>query len=250
MSGSLRVATYNLKGLRLDEAAARAVVRRVAPDVLGVTEPPRGLTGWWRLHRFAAAVGLRVVVGGRGARTTALLVRPGLVVGQARARRLPWRPGLTRRGTSIAVVDGVTVLVVHLGLRADERASHLARVLTDLPDGPWVLVGDLNEQPGRASWVTLGGLGRDAARVGADATGVPPAPTYPAVDPRWRIDVAFVGDGAARSGSDAGAVRSPETPTTAVRPVRLEVEACHVPRGPDVERASDHRPLVVDLRLH
>lgn len=242
MTGRLRVATYNLKGLRLDETAARGVVRRIAPDVLGVTEPPRGITGRWRLRRFARAVGLRVVVGGRGARTTALLVRPGADVRHAHARQLPWRPGLTRRGSSSAVVDGVAVQVVHLGLRADERESHLTRVLTDRPDGPWVLVGDLNEQPGRPSWVTLGALGVDAARVAADATGVPPAPTYPAVDPRWRIDVAFVGGGGgsgedAPDGATAGAVG------------RMEVEACHVPHGPDVERASDHRPLVVDVRL-
>lgn len=224
MSRPLRVATYNLKGLHLDEDAAREVVRELAPDVLGVTEPPRGPTGGWRLRAFARAVGLRVVVGGGGARTTALLVRPGARVEQGRGRRLPVRGGRVRRGFCTAVVDGLTVAVVHLGLDAAERKAHLARVLTSVPPGTSVLVGDLNEQPGRPAWTTLGGVLRDAAQVAADVSGAQPEPTYPATGPRWRIDAVFVG---------------PD----------LEVLAARVPAGPTVVRASDHRPLVVDLRV-
>ncbi|WP_449385804.1 endonuclease/exonuclease/phosphatase family protein [Cellulomonas soli] len=218
---TLRVATYNLKGLRVDEAAARDVVRELAPDVLGVTEPPRGLLGPRRLRAFAAATGLRVVAGGRAARTTAVLARPDLRVGRSDAWRLPSRPGHTPRGFCLAHVGGLTVVVVHLGLVAPERLTHLERALAELPRQASVLLGDVNEQPGRPVWQRLGQDLRDAAtQVGSGD----PELTFPAVDPWARIDVAFVGAG-------------------------IEVVDVHVPHGPLVERASDHRPLVVDLRV-
>ena len=74
---SLRVMTYNVKGLHLSRPDVVAVVRAAAPDVLGIQEPTRGLLGWWRMWRFARAVGMRAVVNGYGARTTALLVGAG-----------------------------------------------------------------------------------------------------------------------------------------------------------------------------
>src|SRR3954447_11171609 len=140
----MRVMTYNLKGLHLSQAAAIEVVREHAPDVLGVQEPPRGLFGVARMRRFGSAVGMVPVVSGDGARTTALLVRPGLPVSSPRAIRLPWRPrpttsarairlpwppGAPRRGAAVAVVAGVTVVVVHLSLVRTERAQHLELLL-------------------------------------------------------------------------------------------------------------------------
>lgn len=220
----LRVMTYNLRGLREQVDALVDVVRAAAPDVLAVQEPPRGLTGRLRLRRFAARTGLRVAVGGGGARTTALLVAPHRSVHAAAAVRLPWRPGLTRRGVATARVDGVRVVVVHLGLRADERARHVGLVLRRVVEAdraPVVVTGDLNERPGGPSWAALaaarGGL-HDAALVG-DAE----HPTYPARAPRVRIDVVLVDE-------------------------RLPVLGAHVPDDHAVGLASDHRPLVVDVR--
>ncbi|MDQ0426106.1 endonuclease/exonuclease/phosphatase family protein [Cellulomonas iranensis] len=223
-AAALRVMTYNLRGLREQVDALVDVVRSARPDVLAVQEPPRGLTGRWRLRRFAARTGLRVAVGGGGARTTALLVAPHRSVRDAAAVRLPWRPGLTRRGSSTARVDGVRVVVVHLGLRADERARHVALVLRRVvggDDAPVVVAGDLNERPGGPSWVTLG-----AARGGLhDAAVVASAEhaTYPAAAPRVRIDVVLVDH-------------------------RIPVLGARVPDDPAVGVASDHRPLVVDLQ--
>ncbi|GIG40537.1 endonuclease/exonuclease/phosphatase family protein [Cellulomonas phragmiteti] len=223
--GTLRVMTYNLRGLREEVDALVEVVRAARPDVLAVQEPPRGLRGRVRLRRFAARTGLRVAVGGGGARTTALLVVPHRSVRGATALRLPWRPGLTRRGAATARVDGVRVVVVHLGLRASERSRHvdlLTRRLLHGSDGPVVVAGDLNERPGGPSWVALtagGGALQDAASV-ADAD----HPTYPADVPRVRIDVVLVDR-------------------------RLPVLGAHVPDAAAVGVASDHRPLVVDVHL-
>ena len=60
---------------------------------------------------------------------------------------------------------------------------------------------------------------RDASRVRRGADG----PTFPAIEPRQRIDAVF------------------PTPD-------LVVDGASVPGGPAVEVGSDHRPIVVDLR--
>ncbi|MGV8966002.1 MAG: endonuclease/exonuclease/phosphatase family protein [Cellulomonas sp.] len=213
---TLRVMTYNIKSLKLDQDAAVQVVRASAPDVLGLQEPPRWVGAPHRLRRFAARAGLRVAVGGHGARTTALLVAPGVAVTDARAYRLPWR-GRTLRGFAVARVDGTLIVVLHLALEAAERLEHLDRVLDILEAeaGPRVVVGDLNELPGGATWQRLitGGLS-DAAD--------PPLPTFTAARPRRRLDAVLVS-------SD------------------VRVDGVNVPDDPATRRASDHLPIVVDL---
>ena len=208
--------TYNVKGLRLDLDALVEVVRAAAPDVVGLQEPPRGPWGRRRLRTFARRAGLRVAVGGRGARTTALLVAPGVVVADARAHRLRWRVGRTRRGFAAARVDGVAIVVLHLALHPAERAGHLGAILGELAatTGPRVVVGDLNELPGGPTWVRLTGELRDAVD--------PPRPTFTAARPRRRLDAVLV---------------SPE----------LHVISSQVPDGDAARRASDHLPVVVDL---
>lgn len=237
----LRVMTYNLKGLKLDAAAAAAVVRAADPDVVGVQEPPRGPLGRWRLRRFARDAGLRVAVGHGGARTTALLVaRRAASVEGARAVRLPWfgprerRTAWTRRGYALATVEGVRVVSVHLSLDRLERARHLTRILAEVraSPGPCVVVGDLNEQPGGETWGRLGELLRDAhgdAPGGAGGAGpvdgrVEPARTFSAVRPRRRIDAVLAS-------------------------AELVPRAAHVPDDDAARRASDHLPVVADLEL-
>ncbi|MDM8085586.1 endonuclease/exonuclease/phosphatase family protein [Cellulomonas cellasea] len=209
--------SYNLKGLRLDDAAAVAVVRLAQVDVLGVQEPPRGPLRRVRLRRWAARTGLRVVVDDFASRTTALLARPDSVVERPRAHRLPWRMGWTRRGFVTARVDGVEVVVLHLSLHPDERARHLDLVEAHLDrvDGPIVVVGDLNEPPGGPAWQRLARYAQDTAGDGA-------APTFRAPSPRHRIDVVLA---------------SPE----------LAASRSRVLRDAAARRASDHLPLVVDL---
>ena len=211
----LRVMTYNIKGLQVSRADAIAVVRAAAPDVLGVQEPTRGLLGWWRMWRFARAVGMRAVVSGGGARTTALLVGPGRSVTGRFAVGLPNLSGRTRRGVAIATVDGIRFVVVHLSLVRDERARHLSDLLTHhVPTTRAVVLGDLNEPPGGPTWTTLA-----RALVDVDPTG---DPTFPADEPRQRIDAVQL------------------TPD-------LTAGSPRVLSDPAVLRGSDHRPLVVDV---
>ncbi|MDT0166905.1 endonuclease/exonuclease/phosphatase family protein [Actinotalea sp. AC32] len=218
-SGALRVLTYNVRQLRDDAGAVVAVLREADADVVALQEPPRLLTGRRRLRRLAADAGLTVAVAGGGARTTALLVRPGLPVHGARSMRLAWRPGRTRRGLAHATVAGVHVVSVHLGLTDAERASHLVRLLHLVRSSGAsgvVVAGDLNEEPG--------GLVRRALALHLhDATSAA-GPTFPAARPRRRIDAVLVGRGLVASGAR-----------------RLD--------GEEARRASDHLPLLVEVRV-
>lgn len=227
---SLRIMTYNLKGLSVDAEAAAKVVRDADPDVLGIQEPPAGPFGAGRLRRFAAQVGMRPVVAGHGARSTALLVadRRAGAVDAASAVRLPvlGRRELVAlpipRGYARATVAGALVVVVHLSLDPAERARHVTRILADVrarldAGGQCVVVGDLNELPDGPAWARFGVHLHDAAATD-------PQPTFNALRPGQRIDVVLVSDG-------------------------MHVVASHVPSGSSAEHGSDHRPVVVDLEL-
>jgi len=215
---ALRVATYNIRGLRDDRAAVVAVLRECAADVVAVQEPPRGPLGRLRLRSVAEAVGLEVAVAGGGARTTALLVRPGLPVTGPRSFRLPWTPGRTRRGLSIADVHGLRVISVHLGLSAGERSRHLVRLMPIVratAGAGCVVAGDLNEPPGGSTWRRLALQLRDLTAGSG--------PTYPAPDPQVRID-AVLGTGG------------------------LVADHVRVVDDDVARRASDHLPVVVEVR--
>jgi endonuclease/exonuclease/phosphatase family metal-dependent hydrolase len=208
--------TYNVKGLQLSRPDVVAVVRAARPDVLGVQEPPRGLLGRWRMWRFARDVGMRTVVNGQGARTTALLVAPLRSVSGPRALRLPNLSGRTRRGVAVATVDGIRFVVVHLSLVRDERAAHLSDILRVLPATRTVVLGDLNEPPDGPTWAMLTGVLVDADPAGG--------PTFPAVEPQHRIDAVL---------------------TTA----DLLVGPATILAGREVLHGSDHRPLLVEVAI-
>ncbi|WP_372593613.1 endonuclease/exonuclease/phosphatase family protein [Actinotalea sp.] len=210
--------SLNVRGLRDDRAALVRLLRENAPDVVALQEPPRGPFAGSRLRRVARAADLRVAVAGHGSRTTALLVRADEPPVPGRSVRLPRAGGRVRRGAVLADLRGVRVVGVHLGLHAAERQDHVRRVLALVREapGPCVVAGDLNESPAGTAARRLTAVLRDAA-AGA-------GPTYPARDPAHRIDVVLVSPG-------------------------IVVESAAVLRGPDASSASDHLPVVVDLRI-
>lgn len=239
----LRLMTYNIKALHLDPAAVAEVIRAADPDVLGIQEPARGWTGRRKMARLARATGMRVLQRGGAARTTALLVRDGpaadgpLVVEGSSGVRLPmWgsraRPAVPiPRGYARAVVGGVRLVVVHLSLDERERARHVGRVLDEVRHGggaegggaegagglPCIVVGDLNELPFGPAWARL-------TELLVDAAGLSPQPTFSARRPRKRIDAVLVDP-------------------------RITVRSVDVPDDEAVRRASDHRPIVVELEV-
>jgi endonuclease/exonuclease/phosphatase family metal-dependent hydrolase len=239
----LRLLSYNVHDLLDDADAVAHVVRSCRPDVACLQEVPRRSVTGRRVRRLARETGLRWTAGGRGSGGTAVFTSPRVDVLAASAGRLPVAGPFTRtRGYALARLSGLTVVSVHLPLRAAERVAH-AELVLDVLRGqpqPWVVAGDLNESPDGAAWSVFGAALLDAfggtpAGTSASGPAEPGAPasglTYPARAPRRRIDAALVSPG-------------------------VVVERCVVASADehlspaDLQAASDHLPVLVDLRLN
>ncbi|MBW8480874.1 endonuclease/exonuclease/phosphatase family protein [Actinomadura parmotrematis] len=229
----VRLVSYNIRSLRDDPAAVARVVRALDPDVLVLQEVPR-FRGWRRQRRaLARACGMRVAAG-RRACGLAVLAAPRVERVAREFHLLSRVPGLHRRALAIAVLakDGArfTAASTHLDLADEPRRAHVRQLLGMLERASWrhrapaVLAGDVNEEPGGASWTLLTGRFQDAhatAPAGEELT-------FSSRDPRRRIDGVF---------ADAA----------------FRVLGCGVPADPaiaaDYPAATDHRPLLADLRL-
>ncbi|GMA19421.1 endonuclease/exonuclease/phosphatase family protein [Arsenicicoccus piscis] len=186
----LRVASYNLRDFLDDEAAARRVVRAIAPDVLLLQEVPRRLGSGRRVARFAAGVGLVWPGHHRGSGGTTVLLSPRVQLRHAEHLRLPVRPFARTRGFAIVqlALDGVELVAasVHLSLRGDERVRHARAILDRLgadaaaAELPILVAGDLNEGSDGPAWGLI--AGRLHVLTGS-------APTYPVDAPVHRLDV-------------------------------------------------------------
>ena len=139
--------------------------------------------------------------------------------------------GLEPRGAIWVAVqlDGheIHLINTHLGLLADERWLQVGALLgpdwLDHPDcrGPVVLCGDFNALPGSRTYRRLAGHLRDSQR---SLKGHRPKKTWFSHYPLSRIDHVFLGAG-------------------------LDVVRIEVPRSQLARVASDHLPMVVDLKL-
>ncbi len=222
----MRVVTWNIRSLRDSRADVVSVVRDLAPDVLCLQEAPRFLLPSRQARRLAHDCGLAVASAGQPVGGVAVLVRPGVRVVASLRAPLPWTVGLHRRGVALAVLEldegRVVVGSFHLGLSADERARHAGLVLDRVAglSAPAVLGGDVNESDDGPAWRAFTSSYVDAwAHVGhGDGR------TYSTGRPRRRIDGVFVDR-------------------------RLEVLRAEVRCDGGVGRASDHRPVVADVRL-
>jgi endonuclease/exonuclease/phosphatase family metal-dependent hydrolase len=221
---ALRVLSWNVHGLRDDRAMLTQLVRDCDPDVFLVQEAPKYLR--WRAKGAALAreCGLLYVTGGGTTGGSALLVNMRVDVKRTAEVCLSRQWGWPARGVAAAVVakEGAQLAVasIHLPLEAQQRLAHARQVLgvLDGSDVPHRLAaGDINERPGHAAWQALhdGGL-RDLGPGSGD--------TFPAAGPQKRID---------------GVLATGE----------VEVLDYRVVDEPGVERASDHRPLLVTVRL-
>lgn len=221
--------TYNVHGLGDDVSALTAVVGDLRPDVLVVQEAPKLLRWRSRCAGLARTTGLLYVAGGRTAGGNLLLAHQRTVVHGHAEERIPQRLRDPIRGVVSATfaVDGTRfgVVGVHLSLSAAGRARDVDRVLgtvRSFGDLPVLVAGDLNEHPGGPSWRALTGAGlHDVAGNGT--------PTFPAGEPRARIDAVFASGGKVRG-------RVVDLPTDGEGRARLA-------------RASDHLPVVVDVDL-
>jgi len=222
----IRLLSYNVRALRDDAEAVSAVIRALAPDVVCVQEAPRFMR--WRSKRAAIARKAGMVVA-TADRTSGLMLMTSLRanVVSTHFTLLSKRPDLHQRAVCSAVLDigGVrwTIASVHLSLSPDERKAHLPELWAALEgqgDGPLVVAGDVNEEPGGPVWAELGTRLVDAWAVTQTGSGF----TFNASSPHKRIDGVFVDSS-------------------------VEVLECRaVDDVPGVRVASDHLPLLAVLR--
>jgi endonuclease/exonuclease/phosphatase family metal-dependent hydrolase len=228
---AVRVQSYNVRSLRDDPAAVARVVRALAPDGLCLQEVPR--FGAWRLRRrrLADACGMRIAAG-RRACGLAVLTAPGVRRVSREFHLLTPDPDLHRRALAMAVLekDGTRLIAActHLDLKKDPRRRHVEEILAHLDrartryDAPVVLAGDINEEPGGASWTRLTEHFRDAYET-APAGG---ELTFSSRNPTRRIDAVFTDPA-------------------------IRIKAAGVPADEAIARdypaATDHRPLTADL---
>lgn len=224
---TLRVASYNLRGLKDDAADAAAVVRAIAPDVLLLQEVPRYPGSSYAISSFARACGL--LWSGRTRLVSGTSLMTGLRVRSTDSQDRRLATGLREnpRSYSVATVATtggrpVTVASVHLSLVAEQRVEHIRTVLAEIADHvpadrPLVIGGDLNEDGDGTAWGVLAG---HLGEVSDDH------PTFPASGARRRIDAIFA--------------RGQE----AVIPGDLALL-----EGLPLATASDHLPVWVDLEV-
>jgi endonuclease/exonuclease/phosphatase family metal-dependent hydrolase len=135
-----------------------------------------------------------------------------------------YRLGWPDRGVAAAVVrkSGARLAVasLHLPLPETERLDHVRRGLALLRAGgveEMFASGDMNERPSGTAW-------RYVEQQGMRDLGPGSGPTFPATGPERRIDGAFATDD-------------------------VELVDYQVVDAPGVERASDHRPVLISVRV-
>jgi endonuclease/exonuclease/phosphatase family metal-dependent hydrolase len=236
----LRVLTYNVRDLKDDVSAVERVIRAVEPDVACLQEVPRWFFGGHRVGALADVCRMLWSGGAESTGGTAVLTSLRMDQRASGAGRLPVAGWWTRRRGYAAAVVGVpggpsvTLASVHLSLDPEERRRHAHLVVDALRSfgpAPYVVAGDLNEMAGGPAWVEFAALVRDAAGVGVGAASAAgPGATFPARSPRQRIDAVLVS-----AGLVVESLRVP-APDDGVDPVDLAV-------------ASDHLPVIADLRI-
>ncbi|HEY9337061.1 MAG TPA: endonuclease/exonuclease/phosphatase family protein [Kribbella sp.] len=228
--GSLRVLSYNVHRWGDDRTALARVVRACAPDVMLVQEAPTWFGTRRKRRAMAATFGLRYVA---ASARNAILIADGIEFAEPLHWRI-WRPFVRRRLNFIAtqlpggavggyVLVGATRLAVvccHLGLHILGRRRELEQILRRCRTfgAPYLLAGDLNEEPDGAVWKRLAEEG--LTDLGADA-----GPTFSSTDPHKRIDGAHL------------------SPTLQGRILPLPASA------EDLAAASDHLPMLIEISV-
>jgi endonuclease/exonuclease/phosphatase family metal-dependent hydrolase len=223
----LRVLVYNVHGFRNGVGLVARAVFDETPDVALLNEAKGRLRLWW----FARKIGMKVAAHGLrpfGGVTNAVLLRPPWRAVHAEVGRFSRTGRLHHRGAVVVRARRagvqVTVVSVHLGLSDEERLRH-AREVTDALAGtppPVVLGGDLNEEATGPAAVWIAGRLWDAWARSAGGAMQTSGQTFPAREPRARIDYVFVSEG-------------------------VRVERCWIAASPGAAEASDHLPLLADV---
>lgn len=222
----LRVVSYNVHTLRDDRAALVSVVRELAPDILLLQEAPLRFRWRHKCAELARSFGLVMAAGGMPGRGNLILTDLRVRVEQSWCTWYPLTPGRHLRGAAFArcrlAGERFVVAGTHLATDPAERPAQarlLKRSLAELTE-PVVVAGDLNDEPTGPAWRALADGLVDTVDPGESDKAL----TFSCADLRRRIDTIFVDP-------------------------RIEVVSCQVADTPAARRASDHFPVVADLRM-
>ena len=191
MSTAIRVATWNVHGLRGGLDAVARIVRDEAVDILLLQESgPRR-----RLRALGAVLGMVVCddppAFPRRRIQNAVLVRQPRRVRSHRLARFHGGSVVHPRGALITRLDDLTVISVHLGMAGAERGRHVEELLEILgrADEPIVIGGDLNTHPEDAVSAAIAASYLDVWTLAGNGEGS----TFPSREPSARIDYLFTG---------------------------------------------------------
>lgn len=163
---TVRIATYNVRGMKDSVPALVRVMSAMRADVLCVQEAPRFF--FWRGRRteLAQAANMTVAAGGRLG-GVAVYVGAGVRLLHAEHHVLKIFLGLEIRGLAIAIVEyggaRLAVASIHLDLDAAARFHHTRQIVGLVEAAAArhgaipVICGDLNEQSHESSWRYLAG---------------------------------------------------------------------------------------------
>lgn len=230
-----RVVSYNIKhgrgnDNRLDLDRSAAVLKRLRPDIIGLQEVDLGVgrsEGVNQPRELGRKLGMHAAFGAfmdfdGGRYGMAILSRYPLV----NVRALPLPKGNEPRIALVAEVrlpsgEVLTIVNVHFDWVKDDgfrfaQASELATFLRQLKT-PYVLLGDFNDGPTSRTLRLFQELATEAAKPRTDRF------TYSSIEPESEIDFIFF------SPADRWSAKGTRVITEAM--------------------ASDHRPVVTDLRL-
>ena len=242
--------TYNVHSCRgadrrCDVSRIAAVIAHEKPDIVALQELDVGRSrtgGVDQAHLIASRLGMgfhfnaSLQVAEERYGDAILTALPMTIVRAAGLPTLRQVRGLEPRGALWARIDcegrSLNVVNTHLGLVPLEQRTQMNCLLgkdwLSSPDcaDPTLMLGDFNATSRYAIYGQATNRLRDAQKVlaqqqGRDGRSIP---TFPARFPVLRIDHVFVSRG-------------------------IEVLDVRVPDGPQARAASDHLPLVVDIRL-
>lgn len=241
-----RILTYNVRRClgtdgRLSPTRIAEVIASCSPDVVALQELDVGRArtgGVDQARAIAHELGMRHVhfhpalqVMEEQYGDAILTTRPSTLMKAAALPGLSHRPSLEPRGALWASIQigghHVHVINTHLGLRGPERLTQIHALLGPEWLGhpachePVILLGDFNAPPRSRAYRLIAERLRDAQRQSGFQR---PKSTFPARLPMLRIDHVFV--------------------SSTIDVVRTEVV-----RTPLARVASDHLPLLVEIRI-
>ena len=184
----MRVLAYNVQSCKAGVERVAEVIRRAGPDVATLNEVRR-----FQAREIGRIAGLHVTFGAtlRWRRFgNALLTKQRPT--EVRSALFSIASGEPRGMVRVTLPGGLVVAAVHLGLEADERVAQAGELVAALASAQHAVVaGDMNERPGGLALEIIASRFRDAFAEAGSGDGL----TFPALEPKARIDYVFATDG-------------------------------------------------------